>query len=144
MSKSDAAQSIISLSKEDGAMNGMGEKFAPDPHTGTGNFTVPIAIQTGRDGFQPQLSLAYSTGNDHASRAAGTSFAQAAFVDTSRYCRGLDGSEPIAETLPYLEEATALARGLRFCCGAATSVASDSSQGANNGLAICRNVFFSA
>lgn len=41
----------------------MGEKFAPDLHTGTGNFTVPIALPPGRNGFQPQLSLVYSTGN---------------------------------------------------------------------------------
>src|SRR5207247_1706094 len=28
-----------------------------------GNFTVPIALPPGRNGFQPQLSLGYSTGN---------------------------------------------------------------------------------
>jgi RHS repeat-associated protein len=44
-------------------MHGMGEKFSPDLHTGTGNFTVPIAIPAGRNGFQPQLNLVYSTGN---------------------------------------------------------------------------------
>ena len=31
-------------------------------HTGTGNFTVPIALPPGRNGFQPSLSLGYSTG----------------------------------------------------------------------------------
>src|SRR5205823_2682345 len=36
---------------------------SPDLHTGTGNFTVPIALPPGRSGFQPQLSLVYSTGN---------------------------------------------------------------------------------
>src|SRR5262245_38886536 len=41
----------------------MGEKFAPDLHTGTGNFTVPIALPAGRNGFQPQVNLVYSTGN---------------------------------------------------------------------------------
>lgn len=44
-------------------MHGMGEKFSPDLHTGTGNFTVPIALPPGRNGFQPQLNLTYSTGN---------------------------------------------------------------------------------
>ena len=39
------------------------QKFAPDLHTGTGNFTIPIAVPPGRNGFQPQLSLTYSTGN---------------------------------------------------------------------------------
>ena len=43
-------------------MHGIGEKFSPDLHTGTGNFTVPIALPPGRNGFQPQLSLKYSTG----------------------------------------------------------------------------------
>jgi RHS repeat-associated protein len=41
----------------------MGEKFSPDLHTGTGNFTVPITLPPGRNGFQPQLDLVYSTGS---------------------------------------------------------------------------------
>jgi len=41
----------------------MGEKFSPDLFTGTGNFTIPIALPPGRNGFQPEISLAYSTGN---------------------------------------------------------------------------------
>jgi hypothetical protein len=53
---------IIALPKGGGAQHGLGEKFAPDLHTGTGNFTVPIAIPPGRNGFQPQLNLVYSTG----------------------------------------------------------------------------------
>ena len=36
---------------------------SPDLHTGTGNFTVPIALPPGRNDFQPQLNLVYSTGN---------------------------------------------------------------------------------
>jgi len=54
---------IISTPKGGGALSGMGEKFSPDLHTGTGNFTVPIAVPPGRNGFQPQLNLVYSTGN---------------------------------------------------------------------------------
>lgn len=46
-----------------GALHGIGEKFTPDLHTGTGNFAIPITIPPGRNGFQPQLSLVYSTGN---------------------------------------------------------------------------------
>lgn len=61
--KSDPSSQIISLPKGGGAMHGIGEKFAPDLHTGTGNFTVPIALPPGRNGFQPQLSLVYSSGN---------------------------------------------------------------------------------
>src|SRR5439155_12348920 len=37
-------------------------KFSPDLHTGTGNLTVPIAVPAGRNGFQPELKLEYSTG----------------------------------------------------------------------------------
>src|SRR5881227_3609082 len=62
-SNSSAPSQIISLPKGEGAQHGMGEKFSPDLHTGTGNFTVPIALPPGRNGFQPQLNLAYSTGN---------------------------------------------------------------------------------
>src|SRR5215471_18998517 len=54
---------IITLPKGGGAQHGLGEKFSPDLHTGTGNFTVPIALLPGRNGFQPQLSLVYSTGH---------------------------------------------------------------------------------
>ena len=55
--------SIISLPHGGGALHGIGEKFSPDLFTGTGNFTVPIALPGGRNGFQPQLNLVYSSGN---------------------------------------------------------------------------------
>jgi RHS repeat-associated protein len=54
---------VISLPQGGGALHGLGEKFSPDLHTGTGNFTVPIALPPGRNGFQPQLNLVYSTGH---------------------------------------------------------------------------------
>jgi hypothetical protein len=60
--QSNSSTSVISLPQGGGALHGLGEKFAPDLHTGTGNFSVPIAIPPGRNGFQPQLNLAYSTG----------------------------------------------------------------------------------
>jgi RHS repeat-associated protein len=53
----------IALPKGGGALHGIGEKFSPDLHTGTGNFTIPVALPPGRNGFQPQLNLVYSTGN---------------------------------------------------------------------------------
>src|SRR5215208_6314400 len=52
-----------SLPKGGGALQGIGETFAPDLHTGTGNFTVPLTLPPGRNGFQPQLALVYSSGN---------------------------------------------------------------------------------
>ena len=61
--KSNPATQTISIPQGGGALHGIGETFSPDLHTGTGNFTVPIAMPPGRNGFQPQLSLIYSTGN---------------------------------------------------------------------------------
>lgn len=61
--KSGTSSQIIGLPQGGGAVRGIGEKFAPDLHTGTGNFTVPIALPGGRNGLQPHLSLVYSTGN---------------------------------------------------------------------------------
>ncbi len=55
--------SIIALPKSGGALQGIGETFSPDLFTGTGNFSVPIALPAGRNGFQPSLTLTYSTGN---------------------------------------------------------------------------------
>lgn len=60
---STTSAQTIALPKGGGALDGIGETFSPDLFTGTGNFTVPIAIPPGRSGFQPQLNLQYSTGN---------------------------------------------------------------------------------
>src|SRR5690606_7248561 len=56
------SQSPISTPSGGGAQSGLGEKFSPDLFTGTGNFSVPIALPPGRNGFQPEISLSYSTG----------------------------------------------------------------------------------
>lgn len=61
--KSGISSQIISVPKGGGALQGIGEKFSPDLQTGTGNFSIPIAIPPGRSGFQPQLQLTYSTGS---------------------------------------------------------------------------------
>lgn len=52
----------IDTPKGGGALAGMGEKFSPDLFSGTGNFSVPIAVPAGRGGLQPQLTIGYSTG----------------------------------------------------------------------------------
>src|SRR6185503_9448225 len=59
------AAPAVTLPKGGGAIRGIGEKFAANPVTGTGNLTVPIATSPGRLGFGPQLSLSYdsSAGN---------------------------------------------------------------------------------
>ena len=63
MNKSGVAGQVISHPQGGGAIKGLGDTFSPDLHTGTGNITVPIAVPPGRNSFQPQLSLVYSTGH---------------------------------------------------------------------------------
>jgi RHS repeat-associated protein len=60
--KSAGLADLISRPSGGGAVQGIGEKFAPDLFTGTGNFSIPLAIPPGRNGLQPQLALSYSTG----------------------------------------------------------------------------------
>ncbi|OUL32315.1 hypothetical protein [Nostoc sp. 106C] len=71
--KSGVSSQVISLPKGGGSLHGMKEKFSPDLHIGTSNFTVPIALPPGRNGFQPQLNLLY-TGNGN--RACEDDFGQ--------------------------------------------------------------------
>lgn len=52
----------VELPKGGGAINGIGEKFQANPVTGTGSFTVPIALSPGRNGFTPPLTLSYDSG----------------------------------------------------------------------------------
>jgi RHS repeat-associated protein len=61
--KTGVGGDVINKPSGGGSISGMGEKFSPDLFTGTGNFSVPIALPPGRNGFQPQLGLGYSSGN---------------------------------------------------------------------------------
>lgn len=61
--QSGTSSQVISLPNGGGALSGIGETFSPDLHSGTGNFSVPIALPPGRGSFQPALNLVYSTGN---------------------------------------------------------------------------------
>ncbi|OQW39773.1 MAG: hypothetical protein A4S08_06030 [Proteobacteria bacterium SG_bin4] len=69
--KAGSINDLIAVPKGGGALKGVGEKFSPDLHTGTGNFTVPIVVPPGRNGFQPQLNLGYSTGSGNGSFGLG-------------------------------------------------------------------------
>src|SRR5262249_25895214 len=60
--KSQVSPPTLSLPKGGGAIRGMGKKFAANPVTGTGSFSVPIFTSPGRSGFDPQLSLSYDSG----------------------------------------------------------------------------------
>src|SRR5258708_300177 len=52
----------VSLPKGGGAIKGIGEKFAANPVTGTGSFSIPLPLSPGRSGFTPALSLSYDSG----------------------------------------------------------------------------------
>ena len=59
--------------KGGGALRGIGETFSPDLHTGTGNFSVPIALPDGRNGLKPSLALTFSTGTGNGAFGMGWS-----------------------------------------------------------------------
>jgi RHS repeat-associated protein len=63
MNKSGIASQVIALPQGGGALRAIGETFSADAFTGTGNLTVPLSIPPGRNGFQPELNLSYSTGH---------------------------------------------------------------------------------
>ena len=93
----------ISLPSGGGALQGIGEKFSADLHTGTGNFTVPIALPPGRNGFQPDLSLAYSTG---------TATGRSGSVGASA-CRGSAARPPRAFRATTMRRTRSSSRGPR-------------------------------
>lgn len=66
---------VLTLPKGGGAIRGMGEKFAANPVTGTGSFTIPLPVTPGRDGFGPGLALAYDTGRGNGAFGFGWSVA---------------------------------------------------------------------
>lgn len=62
MSKtSGTAEQILSLPKGGGSIQGLGETFQPDLHTGTGSYSIPIDIPNGPNDIAPKLSLLYNT-----------------------------------------------------------------------------------
>jgi len=73
--RSPASPPALSLPKGGGAIQGIGEKFAANPVTGTGSMTVPIATSPGRAGFGPQLSLSYDSGSGNGPFGFGWSLA---------------------------------------------------------------------
>jgi RHS repeat-associated protein len=51
----------VSLPVGGGAIRGIGEKFAVNPATGSGSFTIPVPVSPGRAGFGPKLDLSYDS-----------------------------------------------------------------------------------
>src|ERR687893_1254920 len=114
--KAGTSTQHISLPKGGGALQGIGEKFSPDLHTGTGNFTVPIALPPGRNGFQPQLNLVYSTGTGNGPFGLGWSLTipgvsrktskGVPVFDDAQDVFVLSGSEDLVEVAPVSETTT--------------------------------------
>lgn len=53
----------ISLPKGGGALRGIDEKFEVNASNGTAGFSIPLPITPGRNGFSPNLTLSYNSGN---------------------------------------------------------------------------------
>jgi hypothetical protein len=61
--KTGGPANLLSVPKGGGALHGIGETFAADLHLGTANFSAPIGLPPGRNGFASKISLCYSSGN---------------------------------------------------------------------------------
>ncbi|MEM6804244.1 MAG: SpvB/TcaC N-terminal domain-containing protein, partial [Bacteroidota bacterium] len=72
----------LSLPKGGGAIQGIGEKFQVNPATGTGNFSVPIAMSPGRGGggMNPEIALSYSSGGGNSPFGMGWNVGLASIV----------------------------------------------------------------
>ena len=53
----------VSLPKGGGALRGIDEKFEVNAFNGAASFSIPIPLSSGRNGFSPNLALAYNSGN---------------------------------------------------------------------------------
>ena len=60
----------LSLPKGGGAIQGIGEKFQADEFTGTATLSIPIQTSA-CGGFEPTLSVDYSSGNGNSSFGLG-------------------------------------------------------------------------
>src|SRR5450631_1967831 len=90
----------ISLPKGGGAIQGVGEKFAANPVTGTGSMSVPLVTSPGRGGFGPQLSLSYDSGSGNGLFGFGWSLSVPAI--TRKTDKGLPQYQDAEESDVYL------------------------------------------
>jgi len=120
MNKSGTASQVISHPKGGGAIKGLGETFSPDLHTGTGNLSVPIAVPAGRAGVQPDLTLAYSTGQGNGAFGLGWMLSvpgvsrdtakQIPVYDDARDIFLLSGAEQLVPVVPVASPAQGTTR----------------------------------
>src|SRR4051794_7239703 len=58
---SGVSRTVVALPKGGGALQGIGETFRADPHSGTYQVTVPIDVPRGRGTQIPRLVLSYNS-----------------------------------------------------------------------------------
>jgi len=58
---SSTSEQALSLPRGGGAVQGLGETFRPDFHTGTGSYSVPLDLPNGPGEITPKLTLLYSS-----------------------------------------------------------------------------------
>jgi Tc toxin complex TcA C-terminal TcB-binding domain/Salmonella virulence plasmid 65kDa B protein len=108
MTATDPAGPAIAVPQGGGALQGVGEKFSPDLHTGTGNLSVPIAVPPGRRGHQPQLALTYSSGSGNGPCGIGSFLTTKSFANEALYEWMAGVIEGVYRF--FLQQATQLAR----------------------------------
>ncbi len=59
--QSGVSPEVVPLPSGGGAIRGIGETFAPDLHTGTGSYRIPLFFPRGPGRFQPEMALVYSS-----------------------------------------------------------------------------------
>lgn len=86
----------IAPPKGGGAIRGIGETFTPDAFTGAGTLSLPVYASPAR-GFEPQLTLEYSSGNGNGPFGMGFSLALPAIsVRTDKGIPRYEGSDIFA------------------------------------------------
>ncbi len=61
--KSGVKPQVLSIPSGPGSIEGLGGAFEPQLNTGTSSYSVKLSVPAGRNGFQPELSLSYNSGN---------------------------------------------------------------------------------
>ncbi|RYP28222.1 hypothetical protein DL767_007311 [Monosporascus sp. MG133] len=88
-----------------GAIQGIGEKFAAQPATGTATLTIPISATEARPGGTPSLALGYSSGSGNAPFGIGWSLNIGSI--TRRVSKGRPQYQPRSEgTFARIERVT--------------------------------------
>jgi hypothetical protein len=82
--KSGVSAHVIAFPSGGGTLKGIGEKFSPVLHTGTGSLSVPIVLSLVRSEFQPEFTLGHSTEIDNGSFRLGWNLSMSGLVQNWR------------------------------------------------------------